>query len=76
MDLLTIVALLVFALAGLSWVLLTFVFTQYKKYAVAVAAILAAVGGAILIINAIINPDSIQIPEVEIPEVSIPPINR
>jgi hypothetical protein len=71
---LIVIALLFFAAGGLAWVLLTFVYSEYKKYAVMAAAILTDIGGAILIINAVIHPDSIQIPEVEviIPEINVP----
>jgi hypothetical membrane protein len=68
---LTIISLLFFLAGGIAWLLFAMVIKSYEYLAVPVAAILAAVGGLVLIINAVINPETVKIPEVKIPEIKI-----
>jgi hypothetical protein len=70
---LTVIGLLFFLAGGISWCLFSLVVGGYEHLAVPVAAILAAVGGFVLILNAVINPESVKIPEVKVnvPDVKI-----
>lgn len=67
--------LLLFLAGGAAWFLLAVVFTSYENLAVPVAAALAALGGLLLILNAVIHPESIPRPDVQPPQinVNIPP---
>jgi hypothetical protein len=42
---------------------------------VAVAAGLTAIGGAMLVANAVLHPEGIKIPDVKIPDINIPSVN-
>jgi hypothetical protein len=70
---LIITGMLFFLAGGLSWFLFAIILTSYAHLAVPVAAGLAAVGGFMLILNAVLNPESIKVPQVEvkIPEIKI-----
>jgi hypothetical protein len=54
------------------------IMTGLKSIAVPAAALFTAAGGALLIADAVINPENVKIPdipEVKIPEIKIPTIN-
>lgn len=69
---LVVVSLLCFLASGIAWFLLAMVFADYEHLAVPVAGILAGIGGLLLILNAVIHPGSIQIPDVKPPEINVP----
>lgn len=68
---LMIAGLLFFAMGGIAWVLFAMVFADSEHLAVPIAAILAAIGGVLLILNAVIHPESIPRPDVKTPEINI-----
>jgi predicted membrane channel-forming protein YqfA (hemolysin III family) len=51
------------------------IMTGLKFIAVPTAALFTAAGGALLIADAVMNPESVKIPEVKIPKIKIPTIN-
>jgi hypothetical protein len=65
--------MLFFLAGGAAWFSFAILFTNYEHLAVPVAAALAAIGGFILIINAFLNPDSIQRPDIQPPQINITP---
>jgi len=70
---LAITGMLSFLAGIIVWILLSMVFTGAEKFAIPAAAILAAIGTFLMILNAVINPGSIPRPEVKIPEINLPP---
>lgn len=70
---LIVLSMISFVGGGAAWFLFAMVFTEYEHLAVLVAAILAGIGGLLLIINAVIHPGSVKIPDVQPPKIHISP---
>jgi hypothetical protein len=68
---LTAIGILFIVSAGGTYVLLSMVFMEYGHLAIPAAAILAALGAAVLIVNSIIYPESISRPNVQPPVINI-----
>ena len=67
------IGMLCFLLGGIAWVIFALIFTGYERLAIPIAAILAAVGAAVLIFNAIIHPESIPRPDVRPSKIDLSP---
>jgi len=65
----TVIGLSLFLAGAVAFGLLELTITNYQNLAVPVAAALAALGGFMLILNAIIHPESVKIPNVKPPHI-------
>lgn len=62
-----------FAMGGISSLALLSV--KFRYLAVPAAALFTFAGGATLVANALLHPESIQIPDVQPPKIKVPTIN-
>jgi hypothetical protein len=69
---LVVSGLLCFLAGGAAWFFLAILTVDYGHLAVPVAAALAALGGFLMILNAVINPESIPRPEIPQPQINLP----
>jgi hypothetical protein len=70
-KILTVTGVLFILSGGGSYALLSMVYMEHEHLAIPVAVVLAAVGALVLIINAVIYPESIPRPDVRPPEIHI-----